>query len=61
MSGIWSQDSLDPSTCGIGTNSTDMVSDVKLQWAAPWLLGIGWSVEKPNIWCQEKAETHPPM
>lgn len=61
MAGIWSQNSLHNSTCGIGTNSTDTVSDVNLQWAAPWLLGIGRLVEKPSIWCQEKAETHPPM
>ena len=29
MGGIWSQESLDTSTCGMGTDSKDMVSEVK--------------------------------
>ena len=49
MSGIWSQDSLDPSTCGIGTNSTDMVSEVNGQRAARLVLGIGWCWWRNNI------------
>ena len=49
MSGIWSQDSLDPSTCSIGTNSTDMVSEVNGQRAARLVLGIGWCWWRNNI------------
>ena len=61
MTSIWSENSLDNSTCGIGTHSTDMVSEDNWQWSAPWLLGIEWLVGKPYIWCQEKTQTHPPM
>ena len=61
MAGIWSQSSLDNSTCGIGINSTDMVSDVNWQWSAPWLLDTGWLVENPRIWCQEKPRLTLPV
>lgn len=54
MAGIYSQGSLDTSTCGIGPDSTDTVSEIKGQWVAHWVLGIGWLVERPRIWCQEK-------
>ena len=36
-----SQESLDISTCGIGTDSTDTVSEVNRQWGAHLVLGIG--------------------
>ena len=61
MAGIWSLGSLDTSTCGISTNSTDMVSKVNGHWVACWVLGIGWLLEKLHIWCQEKTQTHPPL
>ena len=46
MAGIWSQESLDTSTCGIGNDSTDMVSEVNWQWGTHWVLEIGWG------WCR---------
>ena len=54
MAGICGQGILDTSTCGIGPDSTDMISEVSGQWEACWVLGIRWLVEKPCIWCQEK-------
>ena len=52
--GIWSQGGLAIPKCVIGSNSTDMVSEINWEWAAHWVLGIGWLVEKPHILCQEK-------
>ena len=46
MAGIWCQDTLDTSTCGIGNDSTDMVSEVNWQWGTHWVLEIGWG------WCR---------
>ena len=40
LAGVRSLGSLDTSTCGISTNSTDMVSKVNGHWVACWVLGM---------------------
>ena len=63
MAGIWGQGIPDTSTCGIGPDSTDMISEVNGQWEACWVLGTGWLVEKPCIWCQKNrlSQVHPSL
>ena len=49
MAGIWNQGILDTSTCGIGLDFTDTVSEASGRWVPHWLLGIWCLVWKPCI------------
>ena len=54
MAGLWSQGILDTSTCGIGNDSTDMVSEVNWQWGTHCVLGIGWGWRRNHIFAVRK-------
>lgn len=59
MAGIWCQESLDTSTCGIGITPPDMVSE-SIDSGAPtgYRNWMGF-VQKPYFCSQENPQTHP--